>query len=96
MIRHAALFKLKHPAGSVEEKSFLAALGGLGSIPGVGDFQIARESSPKNDFAYAVSMVFADEAAYEFYNNHPLHVAFVQGRRIPEVASFMEHDTVPL
>ena len=41
-------------------------------------------------------MIFADEAAYQAYNLHPAHVAFVQTRWIPEVASFMEHDTVAL
>ena len=96
MIRHAALFRLKHAAGSAEEASFLQALAELAQIPGVQDFQIGREISPKNDFAFAVSMIFADQAAYEAYNGHPAHVAFVQGRWIPEVADFMEHDTVAL
>jgi len=42
MIRHAAIFGLKHPQGSAEEKSFLAALAVLRTIPGVGNFEIAR------------------------------------------------------
>lgn len=96
MIRHAALFRLNHAAGSAEERSFLEALAGLRAIPGVGDFQVSRETSPKNDYAFAVSMVFADQAAYDAYNAHPLHVAFVEGRWLPEVAAFMEHDTVAL
>jgi hypothetical protein len=41
-------------------------------------------------------MRFADQAAYSAYNDHPLHQAFVQGRWLPEVADFMEHDTVAL
>lgn len=96
MIRHAALFRLKHGEGSPEEARFLAALAGLAAIPGVGAFEIAREVSPKNDFAFAVSMMFADQAAYDAYNSHPAHVAFVQDRWVPEVASFMEHDSVAL
>lgn len=96
MIRHAALFRLKYPKGSAEEKSFLAALAKLRDIPGVGQFEIAREVSPKNDFDYAISMVFADQAAYDGYNMHADHVAFVQTRWLPEVAAFMEHDTVRL
>jgi hypothetical protein len=59
-------------------------------------FEIARETSPKNDFAFAVSMRFADQAAYDAYNTHPLHVAFVRDRWVPEVAAFMEHDTVAI
>lgn len=96
MIRHAAIFRLKHAAGSAKEASFLEALAGLKAIPGVEAFEIAREVSPKNGFAFAVSMMFASQADYDGYNVHPLHVAFVEGRWIPEVAEFMEHDTVAL
>ncbi len=96
MIRHAALFRLRHPAGSAQEAGFLAAIAGLAAIPGVDDFQIARETSPKNPYAFAVAMNFADQAAYDGYNNHPAHLAFVQGRWLPEVAEFMEHDSVLL
>jgi heme-degrading monooxygenase HmoA len=95
-IRHAAIFRLKHAKGSSEEKSFLDALRALKAIPGVHDFELARETSPKNAFDYAVSMTFTDDAAYQGYNNHPDHVAFVQGRWIPEVVEFMEHDTVAM
>lgn len=96
MIRHAALFRLRHAPGSPEESAFLAELGTLAAIPGVEEFEIARETSPKNPFAFAVSMRFADAAAYDGYNGHPAHVAFVRDRWLPEVAEFMEHDTVPL
>jgi hypothetical protein len=96
VIRHAALFRLSHPAGSPQEAGFLAALAALSAIPGVADFEIARETSPKNAFAFAVSMRFADQAAYDAYNAHPLHVAFVRDRWAREVAAFMEHDTVAL
>ena len=52
--------------------------------------------SPKSDFAFGVSMEFADQAAYTGYNIHPDHVAFVKGRWEPEVAAFTEIDYVPL
>ena len=94
MIRHAAIFRLTHAAGSGAEADFLRALAGLGAIPGVQDFAIAREVSARNDFAFAVSMNFADQAAYAAYDAHPAHMAFVQSRWLPEVAAFMEHDTV--
>jgi quinol monooxygenase YgiN len=96
MIRHAALFRLHHAQGSAAEKGFLGTLAGLAAIPGVQDFAIAREISPRNPFAFTVSMTFADQAAYDGYNSHPLHVAFVETRWKPEVAEFMEHDSVPL
>lgn len=96
MIRHAALFTLNHPPGSPEEASFLAALADLASLPGVEAFQISREISPRNAFAFTVSMCFADQEAYDGYNQHPSHLAFVAERWLLEVASFMEHDTSPL
>ena len=94
MIRHAALFRLIHAAGSPEEAAFLKALTKLKSIPGVGFFQIAQEVSPKNPYSFAVSMMFPSQAEYDGYNTHPVHVAFVKDRWVPEVAEFMEHDTV--
>ena len=96
MIRHAALFRLKESKGTAGERDFLAALAALGTLPGVEDFEIAREISPKNPYDYTVSMRFADQAAYAAYDSHPAHVAFVQTLWIPQVAEFMEHDTVAM
>jgi heme-degrading monooxygenase HmoA len=96
MIRHTVAFRLHHPAGSEEERDFLAANAALGSIPGVERFEMLRQVSPKNDFTFGVSMEFADQAAYDAYNTHPEHVGFVQGRWVPEVADFLEIDVVPL
>ena len=96
MIRHTAVFRLKHAAGSAAERDFLAANRALKSIPGVEAFELLRQVSPKNDFTFGVSMEFATQAAYDGYNIHPDHAAFVQGRWIPEVAAFTEIDYVPL
>ena len=91
-IRHTVVFVLSHPEGSPEEADFLATAARLAAIPGVDAFEILRETSPKNDYRFGISMEFADRAAYEAYNGHPDHVAFVQGRWIPEVADFLEVD----
>ena len=96
MIRHTVVFRLKHPPGSAEEKAFLAAAKALAAIPGVEKFEQLREVSPKNGYAFGFSMEFADQAAYDLYNRHPVHVAFVEGRWIPEVAEFLEIDYAPL
>lgn len=92
MIRHTVTFTLKHPSGSPEEASFLAAAKELAVIPGVENFEALRQVSPKNDFRFGLSMEFADQAAYTGYNEHPSHVAFVQTRWIPEVTDFLEID----
>lgn len=91
-IRHTVSFRLKHPEGSDAETQFLEAAEALGSIPGVEAFEVVREVSPKNDFRFGISMEFADQKAYEQYNEHPDHVRFVQERWLAEVDDFLEID----
>jgi quinol monooxygenase YgiN len=95
MIVHSVFFKLKHAKGSDNEAAFLRKAAKLANIPGVGNFQILEETSPKNDFDFGLSMEFADQAAYDGYNNHPDHVAFVQEVWLKEVEAFHEIDYVP-
>jgi Stress responsive A/B Barrel Domain len=96
LIRHTVVFRLKHPADSVEEKNFLIAAQSLAAIPGVERFESLRQVSAKNAYRFGLSMEFADQSAYAGYNDHPDHVAFVRDRWLPEVAEFMEIDYVPL
>jgi hypothetical protein len=96
MIRHTVAFKLKHEAGSPAEKDFLAKGAELAAIPGVARFEITRQVSLKNPYAFGISMEFADQAAYDGYNRHPDHVAFVRDRWVPEVESCLEADFVAL
>ena len=91
-IRHTVAFALGHDEGSEEERDFLAAAARLAEIPGVEAFEVLREVSPKNGFRFGLSMEFADQAAYDGYNEHPTHVAFVQERWLPEVSDFLEVD----
>ena len=92
-IRHSVSFALAHPPGSAEEADFLAAAARLADVvPGVEAFEVLREVSPKNPFAHGLSMEFADRAAYEAYNEHPEHVAFVRDRWLSEVTDFQEID----
>ncbi len=95
-IRHTVVFTLSHPAGSDAEAAFLAAADALAAVPGVEAFELLRETSPKNDYRFGISMEFADRAAYEGYNAHPDHVRFVQERWLVEVAKFLEVDYEPL
>lgn len=96
MIRHTVVFSLKHPAGSPEEADFLTAARDLAKIPTVKDFQALRQVSKKNPYAFGLSMEFDDQAAYDVYNRHPDHVAFVRNRWLREVDTFMEIDYAPL
>ncbi|OBZ97600.1 stress responsive alpha-beta barrel domain-containing protein (plasmid) [Pararhizobium polonicum] len=96
MIRHTVAFTLKHPPGSVEEREFLEAALALAEISTVRKFEQLRQTSPKNKFAFGFSMEFEDQAAFDVYNDHPIHQAFVRERWQGEVSTFMETDYVPL
>lgn len=96
MIRHTVVFRLKHPKGSEAERKFLADARILAAIPGVETFEQLRQVSSKNEFDFGFSMEFSGEAAYQGYNDHPDHVAFVRDRWVPEVEAFLEIDYTPL
>ena len=96
MIRHTVAFRLHHAPGSAQEADFLAAARALADIPGVTAFEQLRQTSTKSDFAFGFSMEFADRSAYDGYNEHPVHTAFVADRWVPDVADFLEIDYVPL
>lgn len=94
-IQHTVVFRLAHAAGSDGEQAFLAdARAALTSIPGVSEFRISEQVSPKSDLRFQFSMVFADDAAYRAYTAHPSHVTFVETRWASEVAEFQEYDFV--
>ncbi len=96
MIEHTVTFRLKHASGSEEETGFLNAAAELATIPDVRDFQIRRQTSVKNSHTFGISMRFDTPAQYKAYNEHPLHVRFVQQRWLNEVVEFQEADFEPL
>ena len=97
MIRHTVVFNLNHAHGSLQEKAFLRdAKLALEKIPGVEKFEQLRQISKKTDYRFGFSMEFADQKAYDGYDRHPRHVAFVQDRWNREVDAFMEIDYEPL
>lgn len=92
MIRHTVAFTLKHAPGSPSEAAFLRDALALAEIPSVQQFEQLRQVSRKNQFAFGFSMEFDDQAGYEAYNDHPIHVAFVRDRWVAEVTHFLEAD----
>lgn len=92
-IRHMVIFNLSHAKGSAEADSFLKdGKEILTSIPVVQEFEVLKQVSPKNDYDYGFSMKFEDKAAYEAYDIHPKHRAFVEERWMKEVTRFLEID----
>ncbi len=76
MIQHTVAFRLVHPADSAEEAEFLGtARATLTGVPGVRDFTVSRQVSPKSPLTFQFSMVFDDDAAYAAYDAHPTTAA---------------------
>ena len=92
MIQHTVAFSLRHEQGSEQETAFMKAALVLAEIPVVRNFRQCRQTSPKSSFDFGFSMEFEDQAAYDAYNSHPLHDAFVRDRWVPEVTDFQELD----
>jgi len=88
-----AIFTLKHAEDAPETERFLRdGRTILSAIPTVERFEVVRQISPKNPYRFGFSMEFADQAAYDAYNEHPAHVDFVERRWKLEVESFQEID----
>ena len=91
-IRHTVAFALPFEAGSSGEQEFLAEARGLAAIPGVQAFRVLRTLEERSELPLTLSMEFADRAAYDAYNAHPLHRGFVERRWLPTVTAFQESD----
>lgn len=92
-IKHMVIFNLQVDKDTAEAEQFLkgSALE-LAAIPGVEQFEVFRQVSAKTDYNFGFSMVFADQAAYDAYNVHPVHTKYVQERWVKEVSRFQEID----
>jgi hypothetical protein len=92
-IRHMVIFNLKYNPNDPETEKFLKdGERILTSIPVVEKFEVMRQVSAKNEYHFGFSMEFADQMAYDTYNQHPSHVGFVNESWLPEVIKFQEID----
>lgn len=91
MIQHTVAFRLER---AVDADAFWSRVGQLSRIDGVQQFQVLRQIGQKNDFDHALSMYFESQTAYDAYNEHPDHVAFVEQVWLPNVTEFIELDYV--
>ncbi|MGQ8872017.1 Dabb family protein [Paenibacillus sp. TSA_86.1] len=94
-ITHMVTFSLYVGKDTTEAEVFLKkSKEALAAIAGVEQFQVLRQVSAKNEFDYGFSMEFADQAAYDAYNDHPVHREYVAERWEKEVSRFQEIDLV--
>lgn len=92
-IIHSVIFTLPYPEDANETKKFLSdGYEILSAIPGVENFQVRYEISPKNEYQYGFYMEFENQEAYDNYNTHPHHTSFVENRWKREVTNFLEID----
>lgn len=92
-IKHMVIFCLKSEKNSPETQKFLEdARSILTSIPVTENFKVMNQISLKNDYDFGFSMEFKNKEAYDTYNSHPSHLAFVQNRWVNEVTTFLEID----
>ncbi len=92
-ILHTVIFDLKYPVGSAEAEKFLTdGYNILTKVPGVHDFQVFRQCSPKNDYQYGFYMRFKNKADFDAYTANPEHGKFVEERWDTEVTRFQESD----
>jgi hypothetical protein len=90
-IQHTVVFRIKN---GTDVDHFFARARELATIFGVNDFEVLRQVGRKNDFTHGLSMYFDDQSAYDSYNSHPDHRAFVNDVWLPSVADFLELDYV--
>lgn len=92
-IRHMVVFNLKYPKDSPEANRFIrTAKEAFDQISSAQNVMQCYEISPKNNYDYGFSFDFMKAEDYEAYNNHPLHVRFVEEHWKTEVTEFMEID----
>ncbi|MFV7235050.1 Dabb family protein [Flavobacterium sp. ZB4R12] len=91
-IHHSVIFIFKDGMTALEKQDFFDAVSKLTTINGVEKFEILKQTSVKNKFEYGILMEFKNMEAYQYYNNHPDHVAFVQNIWLKQVEDFLEID----
>ncbi len=92
-ITHSVFFKLHHAENSPEEAAFLEdSFQILSTIPGVEQFEVLKETSPKNPYRFGFAMKFKDQQTYHAYSAYPNHTTYVENRWLKEVENFQEID----
>lgn len=81
---------------ALEKQKFFDAVSKLTAIYGVGKFEMLKQTNVKNKFDYGILMEFKNMEGYQYYNDHPNHVAFVENIWVKQVKDFLEIDYEPM
>ncbi len=93
MLHHSVFLTFKSTTSESEIAYFIEESRKLAQIPGVQNLQVLEEFNATNPFTHGLGMDFEDQAAYDFYSNHPIHNRFVQEVWIPRVEKWQEIDS---
>ncbi|NEW06611.1 Dabb family protein [Paenibacillus sp. SYP-B3998] len=94
-IKHVVIFCLHTGKGTPETDCFLKeSADELSRIPGVEHFEVLQQVSFNNNYDYGFSMVFANQAAYDAYQVHPLLTRYVAEYWVNQVSRFQEMDFI--
>ncbi|MBD2700923.1 Dabb family protein [Spirosoma sp. BT702] len=82
MFVHTVFFWLKHPESQADHDALRA---GLGSLKEITDISAAYVGTPAetrrpvidHSYDFSITFVFADKAAHDTYQEHPIHLKFV-------------------
>ncbi|MEI7026641.1 Dabb family protein [Paenibacillus sp. y28] len=95
-VTHTVFFDLLVQPESEEAERFLASSRLiLMSIPGVAQFQVLRQISPRNDLPFGFIMKFLNHAAYAAFQSHPEYRHYLREVWQRQVAMFQEIAYVP-
>lgn len=80
MIRHIVMFRLQEEGREENLKKILSAAEGLKELPGLlgGDVVTNAPGADGTNYDFALVFDFADLAALDAYQKHPVHVEFVK------------------
>ena len=92
MLHHSVFLTFKSTTSESEIAYFIEESRKLAQISGVQNLQVLEEFNATNPFTHGLGMDFEDQAAYDFYSNHPIHNRFVQEVWIPRVEKWQEID----
>ncbi len=92
MIKHSVIYTFKSSVNDKEKQSFFEAASSLSAIPGVKNFEMLKQVSPKNKYEYGIAMVFDNAQTYEDYNTHPAHQEFLEKYWFVYIEEFLEID----
>jgi len=92
MLNHSVFLKFKSETSEAEQAFFIAESRKLAQIPGVMNLKVLLEFNATNQYTHGLGMDFENQAAYDFYSNHPIHNHYVQEVWIPRVEKWQEID----